>query len=344
MHKKFPAILSDINGVLLRNKLVINSRIKQAVQDLRQPLFTSTHAKFQIPFMCITNEFYANQSLVADMINSQFQLQNEFQLDQKHVALSFSPLLRYKDFFQNKQILFIGDQSRQNFQIVADQLQIKNFLTQNDYLNLIQQYQSKNLFEEEKNLNQSIEVVLLFSSPQFWEVALGIFDSIRQSIGYRQSQLFQSPSFIAMHNDSVELNEQQICTLPRINMGTFNEIFKKLHSKLYHLDPQINMMGKPERESFEYSRGVLRKQIIESIGKIERSEDLISNYYMIGDDPYSDILGANNYGWKSILVKTGVFQGKENDSMYPAKYVVDDFYEAIKLIESLEGIQIIKDK
>ncbi|KAL4427077.1 hypothetical protein ABPG74_021184 [Tetrahymena malaccensis] len=344
MQKKFPAILSDINGVLLKNKLVINSRIKQAVQDLRQPRLNSSHAKYQIPFMCITNEFYADNKLVADMINSQFELKKEFQLDQRHVALNFSPLLRYKDFFQNRQILFIGDQSRQDFQKIADQLQIKSFLTQNDYLNLKQEYSSNKLYEEEINFNKSIEVILLFSSPQYWEVALGIFDQIRQSIGYRQAQLFQTPSFIAMHNDFVELNEQNVFTAPRINMGVFNEIFKKLHSKLYHQDAQINMMGKPERESFEYSRGVLRKQIIESIEKIEQSEDLISNYYMIGDDPYSDILGANNYGWNSILVKTGVFQGKENHSVYPAKYVVDDFYEAIKLIEQLEGIKILKDK
>lgn len=30
--------------------------------------------------------------------------------------------------------------------------------------------------------------------------------------------------------------------------------------------------------------------------------------------------------------------------MYPAKYVVDDFYDAIKLIESLEGISLISNQ
>lgn len=33
----------------------------------------------------------------------------------------------------------------------------------------------------------------------------------------------------------------------------------------------------------------------------------ISNFYMIGDTPESDIQGANNMGWISILVKTGIF-------------------------------------
>ena len=44
---------------------------------------------------------------------------------------------------------------------------------------------------------------------------------------------------------------------------------------------------------------------------------------MIGDNPKSDIRGANAAKWKSILVRTGVFKG-ENDPLDPATYVVDD--------------------
>lgn len=49
----------------------------------------------------------------------------------------------------------------------------------------------------------------------------------------------------------------------------------------------------------------------------------IGNIYMIGDNPKSDIRGANSAGWSSILVRTGVFKG-ENDEEDPAKYVVDN--------------------
>lgn len=59
---------------------------------------------------------------------------------------------------------------------------------------------------------------------------------------------------------------------------------------------------------------------------------------MIGDTPESDIQGANNMGWISILVKTGIFQGEGNDPKYPASYVVEDLEEAIDLIFRLEGI------
>lgn len=61
---------------------------------------------------------------------------------------------------------------------------------------------------------------------------------------------------------------------------------------------------------------------------------------MIGDNPKSDIRGANAIGWNSILVRSGVFDGIKyaNDEYDPAKYVVDNFYEAIKLIFKLEKL------
>ncbi len=58
---------------------------------------------------------------------------------------------------------------------------------------------------------------------------------------------------------------------------------------------------------------------------------------MIGDSPVSDIKGANEYGWISILVRTGLFKG-DNDENNPAKYVVDNFKDAVELIFKLEGL------
>ena len=61
---------------------------------------------------------------------------------------------------------------------------------------------------------------------------------------------------------------------------------------------------------------------------------------MIGDNPDSDIDGANRRGWVSILVKTGIFNAEkeENSSRHPAKYVVNDMEAAVKLIYQLENL------
>ena len=71
----------------------------------------------------------------------------------------------------------------------------------------------------------------------------------------------------------------------------------------------------------------------------------ITNFYMIGDNPESDIAGGNAKGWSTVLVKTGVFDPKAdsstsdgNDKKNPATYVAEDFEEAINWIYEKEGL------
>lgn len=59
---------------------------------------------------------------------------------------------------------------------------------------------------------------------------------------------------------------------------------------------------------------------------------------MIGDNPEGDIEGANRKGWNSILVRTGLFKEGENCKEHPAKYVVQDMEEAVRLINEIEGL------
>jgi ribonucleotide monophosphatase NagD (HAD superfamily) len=62
---------------------------------------------------------------------------------------------------------------------------------------------------------------------------------------------------------------------------------------------------------------------------------------MIGDNPPVDIKGANDSGFVSVLVRTGVFNEGENDLENPAKYVVNDVNDAVDLILRLEGNSLI---
>ncbi|CAG8514444.1 15199_t:CDS:1, partial [Funneliformis caledonium] len=42
------------------------------------------------------------------------------------------------------------------------------------------------------------------------------------------------------------------------------------------------------------------------------------------------IAGANRAGWTSILVRTGVFSGEDNDLLNPAKFVADNILHAVE--------------
>jgi ribonucleotide monophosphatase NagD (HAD superfamily) len=54
--------------------------------------------------------------------------------------------------------------------------------------------------------------------------------------------------------------------------------------------------------------------------------------YMFGDSPDSDIRGANEFGWYSVLVRTGNFKGEGNSPLFPAKRVFDDVGMAVDWI------------
>lgn len=55
------------------------------------------------------------------------------------------------------------------------------------------------------------------------------------------------------------------------------------------------------------------------------------------DNPASDIVGGNNYNWNTCLVRTGVFQGGDNDENNPASFgVFANVLEAVKTALSKE--------
>jgi len=64
---------------------------------------------------------------------------------------------------------------------------------------------------------------------------------------------------------------------------------------------------------------------------------------MIGDSPNTDIKGANNVGWDSILVRSGIYKESGNSQEFPAKYVFDNVLEAVEFILKTEKI-VLADK
>jgi len=50
---------------------------------------------------------------------------------------------------------------------------------------------------------------------------------------------------------------------------------------------------------------------------------------MIGDNPESDIAGANGAGWKSILVHTGVYDPSEGRPTHTPTVEAEDVQKAV---------------
>lgn len=114
----------------------------------------------------------------------------------------------------------------------------------------------------------------------------------------------------------------------RLTMGGFRIAVEAQYKALTGLELERVVYGKPERATYTYADEVLKSWM----EQIHNENKLPQNVYMIGDNPASDIIGGNMYGWNTCLVRTGVFQGPgENDATNPANFgVFDNVLEAVK--------------
>ncbi|KAJ5541797.1 haloacid dehalogenase-like hydrolase [Penicillium pulvis] len=105
---------------------------------------------------------------------------------------------------------------------------------------------------------------------------------------------------------------------PRLHLGAFRLGVEAMYKATSGNDLERVLYGKPERATYIYADEVMQDWMEDLHGE----KKLPKNIYMIGDNPASDIVGGNMYGWNTCLVRTGVFQGGDNDEENPANFGV----------------------
>ncbi|KAF3941286.1 hypothetical protein ABW19_dt0201049 [Dactylella cylindrospora] len=121
--------------------------------------------------------------------------------------------------------------------------------------------------------------------------------------------------------------------LPRLGQGGFRAAVEGVWHKITGGEElKAKTIGKPFKETYQYAEGVLNKLLREDLGEGGK----VRTVYMVGDNPRSDIMGANGYGWYSLLVESGVFnrdrEGGEKaliGDMQPKK-ILRDVHEAVE--------------
>jgi HAD superfamily hydrolase (TIGR01456 family) len=125
--------------------------------------------------------------------------------------------------------------------------------------------------------------------------------------------------------------------LPRLGQGGFREALEGVWaattggpSKGVALLKTI--VGKPHELTYAFAES----QLLRNRARIFASDNLppLRRVFMIGDNPESDIRGANSYrskhgsDWQSILVRTGVYRGGE--PTWTPRVIVDDVKKAVE--------------
>lgn len=149
--------------------------------------------------------------------------------------------------------------------------------------------------------------VFVFHDPRNWALDVQILCDVINSNGFLGNP---SPS---SNDKAVEPIELVFCNPdlvwrsdfhhPRLGQGAFKETFQAVFKALTGSTYPYTQYGKPTKATFKFAESLLADNMEELCGR----RTPLPHIYMIGDNPASDIAGANAANWSSVLVHTGVF-------------------------------------
>jgi HAD superfamily hydrolase (TIGR01456 family) len=145
--------------------------------------------------------------------------------------------------------------------------------------------------------------------------------------------------------------------LPRFGQGAFQAALRGVWRRVTGGQELVRrQMGKPSAETYRFAERVLgahRSELLRGsgggeTGGVRGGSEVLKSVYMIGDNPESDIAGANSYAsevgadWRSVLVRTGVWDSERHgeDALaghFKPDVVVDDVRGAVRWALEQEG-------
>jgi HAD superfamily hydrolase (TIGR01456 family) len=127
--------------------------------------------------------------------------------------------------------------------------------------------------------------------------------------------------------------------LPRLGQGGFQASLEGLwEATTKGASLSKTIIGKPHAATYKFAEDVLQKHRVELLGgtgRVKSAVTKLDRVFMVGDNPESDIRGANEYEssdgtkWTSVLVKTGVFR-EGTQPAYKPDIIVENVVDAVK--------------
>ncbi|KAF8929947.1 hypothetical protein BGZ58_008587 [Dissophora ornata] len=307
-------VVFDIDGVLIKGHHAI-PQTRKALQLLWEN---------NVPYIFLTNGGGVLESEKAEQLSKKLGVP----VNPDHLIVSHSPMRALVPEYKNKNVMVVGGE-QSSCKHVAETYGFKQVVTP----------------EEVHAVHPSVCPI---SSCEMRPVPMD----------KRNLRNIGKPVHAVMvFHDSVDWGRDlQLCLDALVSkdgaLGTIKES-EELHTTkqsvpLYFSNPDVNLtgqeleyttFGKPMEATYKYAESLL-----EQIAPMPTSSDgqpVKRTVYAVGDNPYADIAGANAYGWKSVLVKTGVFRAKgdENHHLHPATAVVDHVEDAVRWIIAQENLK-----
>ncbi|KAL7267956.1 hypothetical protein RUND412_009439 [Rhizina undulata] len=199
-----------------------------------------------------------------------------------------------------------------------------------------------------------VDAVFVFNDPRDWaldtQLMLDVLVSEDGVLGTKRGDLKTNAGevkkgHVPLYFSNPDLLWANEYHLPRLGQGGFRAAFEGVWRNIVGdgLELKSTIIGKPHAPTYQYAETVLtnwhRSRFTSPAADISHlppkpSGNDLKTVYMVGDNPASDIAGANNFKsplgieWVSVLVKTGVYRPGDSDNR--AKVVVDNVLEGVR--------------
>ena len=203
-----------------------------------------------------------------------------------------------------------------------------------------------------------VDVIFVFNDPRDWQLDLqllldimlshkGIVGTFSPKNGKADlpNHGYQSDGQPELYFSNPDLLWASAYPLSRLGQGGFREalhgVWKAVTKSACgeEVPLKYTILGKPHHLTYEYAEKQLLRYRETYHGKGVQDETPLRKVYMLGDNPESDIMGANDYNgkslvgaeWLSLLTKTGVFRAREGEvpRVEPVS-IVEDVREGVR--------------
>ncbi|XP_007639260.2 haloacid dehalogenase-like hydrolase domain-containing 5 isoform X2 [Cricetulus griseus] len=286
-------LLFDIDGVLVRGHRVIPAALEAFGKLL------NSQGQLRVPVVFVTNAGNILQQNKAQELSGLLG----YKVDPDQVILSHSPLKLFLQY-HNKRMLVSGqgpvvENARSlGFQNVVTIDELRLAFPELDMVDLARRPKNMCL----RNDFAAIEGILLLGEPVRWETSLQLILDVLLSNGNPGTGLETAPyphlPVLASNMDLLWMAEAK---MPRFGHGTFLLCLETIYRKVTGKELKYEgMTGKPSILTYQYAEDIIRQQA-ERWGWSAP----IRKLYAIGDNPVSDVYGANLFNQYLQMTKRG---------------------------------------
>ncbi|PFH58502.1 hypothetical protein XA68_13587 [Ophiocordyceps unilateralis] len=352
------AFAFDIDGVLCRGSQPIPS----ACAALR------TVRSLGIRYVFLTNGGGVSEDVKVQSLNRRLGFSPERDIVRGRLILSHSPFREWGDDVKQQTVLITASDP-ETARAVANEYGFSKAVTPADILHNDNSFYPFDQFKDSLHSrhrsfspeSRRFHSILVWNDPRDWSLDIQIIHDLLVS---RQGYLgtisdkngdaslpnngWQQDGQPSLWISNLDLFWKTEYPVNRFGTGAFVEALKGVWSAATNgAELKFQALGKPFGTTYEYAHKRLLRYYSDVAGSDTKHRPL-RRVYMIGDNPESDIRGANEFRpddgteWVPILVRTGVWEktAAEPEPRHRPAAIVDDVMEAVSWAMKNEGLTV----